>query len=59
MKGAKTDMEIILMVFLKKILLYSEQFGDFGTKMVSCPLYFESAVRCFINFTKKKGPRGT
>ena len=38
-------MEIILMAFLKEILLYSEQFGYFGTKMVSCPLHFESALR--------------
>ena len=45
MKGVKRDMEIILMAFLKEILLYSEQFGYFGTKMVSCPLHFESALR--------------
>ena len=47
MKGAKSDMEIILIVFLKEILLYSEQFGHFGTKMVWCPLHFESGLRFF------------
>ena len=31
--------------FLKEILLYSGQFGHFGTKMVWCPLHFESALR--------------
>ena len=36
MKGTKRDMEITLMVFLKEILLYSEQFVHFGTKMVWC-----------------------
>ena len=45
MKGAKTDMEIILMVFLKEILLYSEQIVHFGTKIVWRPLHFESALR--------------
>ena len=44
---AKRDMEVILMVFLKEILLYSEQFGHFGTKMVWFPLHFESALRFF------------
>ena len=32
---------------LKEILMYSEQFGHFGTKMVWCPLQFESALRFF------------
>ena len=60
MKRAKRDIEIILTAFLKEIPLYSEQFVYFGTKMVWCPLHFESALRFFINFTqKKKGPRGT
>ena len=40
-------MEITLMVFPKEILLYSEQFGHFGTKIVWCPLHFESALRFF------------
>ena len=44
---AKRDMEVILMVFLKEISLYSEQFGHFGTKMVWFPLHFESALRFF------------
>ena len=47
MKGTKRDMEIILTVFLKEILLYSEQFGHFRTKTVWCPLHFESALRFF------------
>ena len=34
MKGTKRDMKIKLMVFLKEILLYSQQFGRFETKMV-------------------------
>ena len=51
-------MEIILMIFLKEMLLNSEQFGHFGTTMVWCPLYFESALRFFYDFTQKKGPRG-
>ena len=54
MKGAKRDMEIIFIVFLKEIFLYSMQIGHFGTKMVWCPLHFESALRFFINFTQKK-----
>ena len=33
--------------FLKEILLYLGQFGHFGTKMVWCPLHFESALRFF------------
>ena len=45
MKGAKTDMEIILMVFLKEILLYSEEIVHFGAKMVWRPLQFESALK--------------
>ena len=55
MKGAKRDIEIILMVFLKEILLYPEQFDYFGTKMVWCPLHFDTGF--FINFTQEKGPR--
>ena len=51
-------MEIILMVFLKEMLLNSEKFGHFGTTMVRCPLYFESALRFFYYFTQKKRPRG-
>ena len=43
------------MVFLKEILLYSEQFGDFETKMVWCPFHFESPLRFFfINSTQKR-----
>ena len=57
MKRAKRDIEIILTAFLKEILLYSEQFGYFGTKMVWCPLHFESALRFFINFTQKNGTK--
>ena len=41
----KRDMKIILMVFRKKS--YSEKFGHFGTKMVWCPLHFESALSFF------------
>ena len=33
------------MVFLKEILLYSEQIVHFGTKIVWRPLHFESALR--------------
>ena len=57
MKRAKRDIEIILTAFLKEILLYSEQFDHFGTKMVWCPLHFESALRFFINFTQKNGTK--
>ena len=46
-KEAKRDMETTLMVSPKEILLYSEQFGHFGTKIVWCPLHFESALRFF------------
>ena len=54
MKGAKSDMEIILIVFLKEILLYSEQFGHFGTKIVCCSLHVESALRFFLLILLKK-----
>ena len=54
MKGAKRDMKIVLMVFLKEILLYSGQFGHSGTKMVWWPLHFESALRFFVDFTQKR-----
>ena len=46
MKEAKRDMEIILMVFLKKF--YLEQLGHFGRKMVR-PHNFESAVTFFLH----------
>ena len=49
MKGTKRDMEIILVVFLKETLYYSEQFGHFGRKILWCPL-----LRFFIDFTQKK-----
>ena len=42
-------MEIILVVFLKETLYYSEQFGHFGRKILWCPL-----LRFFIDFTQKK-----
>ena len=42
------------MVFLKEMLLNSDQFGHFGTKMVLCPLYFESALRFFLLILLKK-----
>ena len=57
MKKTKRDIEIILTAFLKEILLSSEQFGHFGTKMVCCPLHFECTLRFFINFTQKKGTK--
>ena len=41
------------MVFLKETLLYSEQFGHFGTKMVCCLLHFESTLRFFYWFYSK------
>ena len=47
-------MKIILMVFLKEILLYSEQFGRFETKMVQCRFHFESALRFFLLILLKK-----
>ena len=49
MKGEKRDMEIILMVFLKKI--YLGQFGHFTPKMV-CPHNFGSASGFFFNFAQ-------
>ena len=45
MKGAKRVMEIILMVFLKKILFGA--IGHFGSKMVR-PHIFRSVLRFFI-----------
>ena len=49
MKGAKTDMEIILMVFLKKIDL--GQFGHFGPKM--CVLITLGLLQVFLkNFAQ-------
>ena len=55
MRGAKRDMEIILMVFPKENLLYSQQFGHFGTKW--CPLHFESALGFFYLFYSKRGTK--
>ena len=46
MKGPKRDMEIILMVFLKKS--YLEQLGHFSLKMVR-PHNFESALTFFLH----------
>ena len=46
MKEAKRDMEIILMVFLKKS--YLEQLGHLGRKMVR-PHNFESALTFFLH----------
>ena len=45
------------MVFLKEILLCSEQFGDFETKMVWCPFHFESPLRFFLLILLKKGTK--
>ena len=56
MKGAKRDMEIILMVFLKEILLYSQQFGHFGTKMVWC-LFTLNLLSGFLLILLKKGTK--
>ena len=51
----KRDMEIILMVFRKKS--FSEKCGHFGTKMVWCPLHFESALRLFNSFYSIEGTK--
>ena len=58
MKGVKRDMPIILIVFLKEILLYSEQFGHFGTKMVCALFTLILLSGFFINFTQEKGTQG-
>ena len=50
MEGAERDMEIILMVFLKKKKkILSGQFGYFDSKMVR-PRNVLSAPRFFFNF---------
>ena len=41
--------------FSEKILLYPEQFDYFGTKMVWCPLHFDSVLRFFYQFYSRKG----
>ena len=51
-------MPIILIVFLKEILLYSEQFGHFGTKMVCALFTLILLSGFFINFTQEKGTQG-
>ena len=50
-------MPIILIVFLKEILLYSEQFGHFGTKMVCALFTLILLSGFFINFTQEKGTK--
>ena len=49
-------MEITLMVFLKEILLYSEQFVHFGTKMVWCrwPFHFNQLSGFSLILLKKR-----
>ena len=53
MKGAKRDMEIILMIFFEK-KSYLEQFGHFGPKMV-CRHNFGSALSFFLILPNKMG----
>ena len=52
MKGVKRDRNNINGFFWKKSYCIQEQFGYFGTKMLWCPLHFESTLRFFINFTQ-------
>ena len=49
MKGAKRGMEIILLLFLKKILF--RQFGYIGLKLV-LPHNFGPALRFFFNIAQ-------
>ena len=52
MKGVKTDMEIVLIVVLRKS--YSGQFGHFGSKIVR-PHKCGSALRVFLILENKRG----